>query len=71
MTRPKMIRLEKSPSGVTVRCAPCDWNSFRFDMVEAHDAASAHEQRAHPGDYRARNAAKMYKRRHADTTANV
>ncbi|MPT14046.1 MAG: hypothetical protein E2601_03930 [Microbacterium sp.] len=71
MTRPRLIRLEKGPSGVTVRCAGCDWNAFRFDMLEAHDTASAHEERAHPGDYRARNAAKMYRRRHAETTANV
>lgn len=68
MTRPRMITLEKSPAGVTVRCAPCDWNSFRFDMDEAHAAASAHEARAHAGDYRARNAAKMYAARHADVS---
>lgn len=43
MTRPRLIRLEKGPSGVTVRCAGCDWNAFRFDMLEAHDTASAHE----------------------------
>ena len=68
MTRPRMIRLEKSPAGVTVRCSSCDWNSFRFDMIDAHGSASAHEERAHPGDYRARNAAKMYAARHADVS---
>lgn len=71
MTRPRMIRLEKSPAGVTVRCAPCDWNAFRFDMTEAHAAASAHEERAHPGEYRARNAAQMWRARHAGTNRNV
>lgn len=71
MTRPRMIRLEKNPSGVTIRCAPCDWASFRFSMSDAHESASAHEARAHPGDYRARNAAKMYAARHAERTENV
>lgn len=75
MTRPRMIRLEKNASGVTVRCAPCDWNAFRFTMSEAHGTAAAHEARTHPGDYRARNAAKMYEARHADvskgSTVNV
>ena len=71
MTKPRMIRLEKSPVGVTVTCAPCQWAAFRFDMAEAHETACAHEQRAHPGDYRARNAAQMYERRHAGRKPNV
>lgn len=72
MPRPRMIRLEKSATGVTVSCADCpEWQSFRFDMAEAHASASAHEQRTHPGDYRARNAAKMYAARHAAQSPNV
>lgn len=71
MTRPRLITLEKSPTGVTVRCVGCDWNAFRFTMTEAHATASAHEARAHAGDYRARNAAKMYAARHAEAAPNV
>lgn len=72
MTRPRMIRLEKNPSGVTITCAGCPhWSAFQFAMLEAHESASAHEKRAHPGDYRARNAAAMYRARHADATVNV
>lgn len=71
MARPSMIKLEKTADGAEARCAECDWFSFRFTMSDAHKSASAHEQRAHPGDYRARNAAKMYERRHAAAPVNV
>lgn len=72
MTRPRMIRLEKNPSGVTVECGGCPhWTAFRFTMLDAHECAGAHEAQTHPGDYRARNAAAMYRARHAATTANV
>jgi hypothetical protein len=40
----------------------------------AHQSASVHEAHVHPGEYRARNAAKMYARRHpaeADTPVRV
>lgn len=67
MTRPRMIRLEKSPSGVRVLCASCPhWHSFRLDMAAAHVSAGEHERLVHPGDYRARNAAKMYAARHTE-----
>lgn len=69
MGRPTMIKLTKTSDGVEVRCAGCGhWYAFRFTMLEAHGAASAHEARAHSGDYRARNAAKMYEARHADVS---
>lgn len=78
MTRPRMIRLEKSPGGIRVACAACPhWHSFKFTMSTAHASASTHEASVHPGEYRARNAAKMYARRHAEDadtptpTANV
>lgn len=72
MTRPRMIRLEKNPSGVTITCAGCPhWSAFQFTMLEAHHSAGAHEARTHAGDYRARNAAKMYAARHAVSTVNV
>lgn len=72
MSRPRMIRIEKSPTGIRVTCVACPhWNSFRFTMPEAHESAGSHERSCHPGDYRARNAAKMYAARHAGPTANV
>lgn len=77
MTRPS-IRLEKSAGGVRVRCSSCTyWHAFAPSMGAAHQSAGAHEANVHPGEYRARNAAKMYARRHpehADTpmqTTNV
>lgn len=67
MSRPRMIRLEKSASGVRIRCAACPhWNSFRLSMGAAHSSASTHEASVHPGEYRARNAAKMYAARHPE-----
>lgn len=72
MTRPRMIRLEKSPTGVRIKCASCPhWHSFRQSMPAAHESAGEHEKLVHPGDYRARNAAKMYAARHAAQTSNV
>lgn len=72
MTRPRMIRLEKSPTGVHLTCTSCPhWHSFRSTMPEAHVSAGEHEKLVHPGDYRARNAAKMYAARHAVRSANV
>ena len=68
MSRPRMIHLEKSATGVRVRCTSCPhWNSFRLNMPDAHTAAGEHERLVHPGDYRARNAAKMYAARHASS----
>lgn len=67
MTRPRMITLENSPTGVRIRCASCPhWHSFEFTMGAAHSSASTHEASVHPGEYRARNAAKMYARRHPE-----
>ena len=72
MTRPKMIRLEKSHDGIRVYCASCPhWHSFKFTMRAAHSSASTHEANVHPGEYRARNAAKMYARRHPDTPSAI
>lgn len=66
MTRPS-IRLEKSAGGVRVGCSSCPhWHAFAMSMGAAHSSASTHEAGAHPGEYRARNAAKMYARRHAE-----
>ena len=66
MTRPT-IRLEKSAGGVRVGCSSCPhWHAFAVSMGAAHDSAGAHEANVHPGEYRARNAAKMYARRHAE-----
>lgn len=75
MTQPRMIRLEKSPDGIRIYCASCpQWHSFKFTMRTAHASASVHEANVHPGEYRARNAAKMYARRHpqdADTPRQI
>ncbi|WP_282845872.1 hypothetical protein [Microbacterium oxydans] len=72
MTRPKMIRREKSSLGVTITCAGCPhWQAFALTMGEAHESASGHEARVHPGDYRARNAAAMFATRHAGSARNV
>ncbi|HWU29831.1 MAG TPA: hypothetical protein VN041_12190 [Microbacterium sp.] len=74
MTRPS-IRLEKSAGGVTISCTACPhWHAFAATMGGAHQSASGHEARAHRGEYRARNAAKMYARRHpedADTPTRI
>lgn len=75
MARPRMIRLESTAGGVTLSCAECAyWHAFAATMGAAHQSASAHEKRVHPGEYRARNAAKMYARRHpedADTPSRI
>ncbi|PQZ60678.1 MULTISPECIES: hypothetical protein [unclassified Microbacterium] len=72
MTRPKMIRREKSPLGVTITCTGCPhWKAFALSMGEAHASAGGHEARVHPGDYRARNAAAMFAARHAVRARNV
>ncbi|HUG50385.1 MAG TPA: hypothetical protein VLZ78_05250 [Terrimesophilobacter sp.] len=66
MNRPS-IRLEKSAGGVRVRCSSCShWHAFALSMSAAHTSASAHEANVHPGEYRARNAAKMYASRHPE-----
>jgi hypothetical protein len=74
MTRPTITR-EPSPGGIHVRCSACpDWHAFALSLGAAHMSASVHEARVHPGEYRARNAAKMYARRHpaeADTPVRV
>lgn len=67
MTRPSMIRLEKNAGGVVVACSGCGhWRALAPGMGAAHQSASVHEKLVHPGDYRARNAAKMWARRHPD-----
>lgn len=72
MSRPRMIRRQKSPLGVTVSCDGCPWwKAFTLTMGEAHTSAGDHEARVHPGDYRARNAAAMYAARHAVRATNV
>lgn len=75
MSRPSMIRLERTSVGVTIACAECPyWNALAASMGAAHQSASSHEKRVHPGEYRARNAAKMYARRHpedADTPTRI
>lgn len=71
MTRTRMITFDPSAGGVRVACAACPhWHAFAASKGAAHQSASAHEANVHPGEYRARNAAKMYARRHpgeADT----
>lgn len=67
MARTRMIRLESAAGGVTISCAECPyWHAFSATMGAAHQSASSHEARVHPGEYRARNAAKMYARRHPE-----
>ncbi|TFB15131.1 hypothetical protein E3V93_00185 [Microbacterium sp. 3H14] len=74
MIRPK-IRLEATAGGVRIGCTACPhWHAFAADRRAGHQSASAHEKRVHPGEYRARNAAKMYARRHpesADTPTQI
>lgn len=74
MNRPK-ITLEAAAGGVRVGCSSCPhWHAFADSRGTAHQSASAHEKRVHPGEYRARNAAKMYARRHpelADTPTQI
>lgn len=61
------IRLEKSAGGIRVGCSACPhWHAFAPSMGAAHQSASVHEAATHPGEYRARNAAKMYARRHPE-----
>lgn len=70
MTRPKITR-EATAGGVRIGCSACPhWHAFAATKGASHESASAHEKSVHPGEYRARNAAKMYARRHhelADT----
>lgn len=74
MTRPK-ITIESAAGGARVGCSACPhWHAFAATRHAAHASASAHEKRVHPGEYRARNAAKMYARRHpelADTPTQI
>ncbi|MFE6733420.1 hypothetical protein [Microbacterium sp. NPDC057650] len=66
MTRPSIL-LERSAGGVHITCTACPhWHAFAASMGAAHQSASGHEARTHRGEYRARNAAKMYARRHPD-----
>lgn len=66
MIRPK-ISLEATAGGVRVGCTGCPhWHAFAADRAAGHQSASTHEKLVHPGEYRARNAAQMYARRHAE-----
>lgn len=74
MIRPK-ISLEATAGGVRVGCTSCPhWHAFAANRGAAHQSASVHEKLVHAGEYRARNAAKMYARRHpesADTPTQI
>ena len=66
MIRPK-ITLESAAGGVRVGCSACPhWHAFASSRGAAHQSASVHEANVHRGEYRARNAAKMYARRHPE-----
>lgn len=72
MTRPKMIRLDRSACSVVVVCAGCPhWRAFAFTVAEAYVSASAHEELVHPNDYRLRNARAQWEARHAAETPIV
>jgi len=74
MNRPKITR-DKAAGGVRVGCSACPhWHAFASSLGAAHQSGSTHERLVHPGEYRARNAAKMYARRHpesADTPTRI
>lgn len=53
-------------SGILITCRSCTWwYAFRFDHLEAHDAAVDHEARVHPGATGAAAARAMYVKQHA------
>lgn len=54
---PSPIKLDCSKALIVVYCTEHDWwYASRFHKDEAWDAACAHEEREHEGDYRQRNA---------------
>lgn len=62
------IKIDQSAAGITMKCLRCNaWHAFADTMGDAHDRASAHEQRVHPGEKHAQNARSYWRRtrRHA------
>lgn len=58
------IGLDCSASLIVVYCSEHPWwRACRFHKDEAWDAACAHEEREHEGDYRQRNARTMRRTR--------
>lgn len=72
MTRPKMIRLDRSACNVVVVCEGCPhWRAFAFTVEKAYISGADHEERVHPNDYRFRDAQKTWAARHAARTSKV
>jgi hypothetical protein len=60
------IGLDCDPYGIVIYCTEHPWwRAFRFYKDEAWDAACAHEEREHTGDYRQRKARSERTRRAA------
>lgn len=54
---PSPIKLDCSKSLIVIHCTEHDWwKAARFHKSEAWDAACAHEEAEHPGDYHQRDA---------------
>ena len=62
---PSPIKLDCSKSLIVVHCTEHPWwHAARFHKTEAWDAACAHEEAEHEGDYRQRDA-RGWRTRHA------
>lgn len=64
-----MIHLDRSPSKtVVITCDECAfWSAIRFGLEEAYECAEQHEALMHPGEQRARQTAREWRRRNLVT----